>query len=146
MIFIEPWNIHEHIHIFQSIVNVNLIARNEKSRMPNKRSFRESLWIRQLSFHCWEKHNESVAFATNVNFLVCSPLSLQAWTMTCLKLQTQMSFWVLFQSDGGLEIIIQPQNNIITNLCYNAQSHRMHVYFLRSYWHHENLPFTFTEI
>lgn len=54
--------------------------------------------------------------------------------MTCFKLQTKTSFWLLFQSDEGLEIIIQPQNNIITNLCCSAQSHRMHVVLILTPW------------
>lgn len=68
-------------------------------------------------------------------FLNHTPI-MDAQTMTCFKLQTKTSFWLLFQSDEGLEIIIQPQNNIITNLCCSAQSHtlRMHVVLILTPW------------
>lgn len=55
---------------------------------------------------------------------VCAALSTkptETWTMTCLKLQThKWLYWLLFQLDDGIEIIIQPQNNIITNPSYGG--------------------------
>lgn len=139
MKFIEPWNIHEQNRTEHSIANVNLIARNEKRVECSTKGFlgnRREHTTQPHPCHCWEAHNMiscQLPISRSLTRLFDAPcfMGIERWRVQNCK--TKMSFWLLFQSDDGLGIIIQPQNNIITTIFVTMRI-RIHIECIRVYF------------
>lgn len=132
-----------------SYVNVNLIAWNEKCRIlvGTKGNFRGN-WVCVCvcgafhPVHCYlrEKCNDDDddfgrAFGMSTKLYGQKRWRVQNYNA---QISIRLGWPIISIRIGGIEIIIQPQNNIITNLmCNNAQS-QMYVVLTCSYWHHQN--------